>query len=279
MGMNSAPRAFTPFRMSFQFLYNFFYIILLPHHSNHDELFPFPNHPIHIPLIVLQRLFIKSNELCSIISLLKRPYILCKFIIVHAKFLVEPSLTDQEFSPSEQRSSVHEGSQSEECHPSQSWICPHLLWYSFSFSVSAGCNAMMNFAVPILGCNTHFPLCVGNLASVCMAIVNYVNAFSNFLVPSVISLFGSPQRALFWCCISYMYLQSNCVPVVFTFPNSPMSCLSWHTQFARYTVSFLPSCGLPKALFSAKTRMTTTVAENPASSWLFTCLEVYEWNQ
>ena len=63
---------------------------------------------------------------------------------------------------------------------------------------------MMNFAVPILGICAHPISRLGNLGSVCMAIVNYVNAFSNFLVPSVISLLGSPQRALFWCCLSYV---------------------------------------------------------------------------
>lgn len=63
---------------------------------------------------------------------------------------------------------------------------------------------MMNFAVPILGTSECCSSRTGNLASVCMAIVNYVNSFSNFLVPSMISLFGSPQRALFWCCLSYM---------------------------------------------------------------------------
>ena len=40
---------------------------------------------------------------------------------------------------------------------------------------------MMNFAVPILGICAHPISRLGNLGSVCMAIVNYVNAFSNFL--------------------------------------------------------------------------------------------------
>lgn len=38
-----------------------------------------------------------------------------------------------------------------------------------------------------------------------MAIVNFVNSFSNFLVPSVISFFKTPERTLFFCGFSYLY--------------------------------------------------------------------------
>ena len=39
-----------------------------------------------------------------------------------------------------------------------------------------------------------------------MAIVNFVNSFSNFLVPSVISFFKTPERTLFISGFSYLYL-------------------------------------------------------------------------
>ena len=39
-----------------------------------------------------------------------------------------------------------------------------------------------------------------------MAIVNFVNSFSNFLVPSVISFFKTPERTIFFCGFSYLYL-------------------------------------------------------------------------
>ena len=45
---------------------------------------------------------------------------------------------------------------------------------------------------------------VGNIGSIGMAIVNIVNSFSNFLVPSVINMFGSAERTIFWCSFSYM---------------------------------------------------------------------------
>lgn len=45
---------------------------------------------------------------------------------------------------------------------------------------------------------------VGNIGSIGMAIVNIVNSFSNFLVPSVIKTFGSAERTIFWCSFSYM---------------------------------------------------------------------------
>ncbi|CBK25319.2 uncharacterized protein [Blastocystis hominis] len=89
-----------------------------------------------------------------------------------------------------------------------------------------GTNAFMNFAVPILG----------NIGSIGMAIVNIVNAFSNFLVPSVIKMFGSAERTIFWCGFSYIIYISQfsyilpVVPYLICACHGFLSAMVWASQ-------------------------------------------------
>ena len=163
--MSNAPETHSPFQIANCLCWSSFtsishFNVIIP-----DSPSAFSSFLLPVPLIVLQYEYAKSNRLCSnpfsMISLLKRPHIACKFIL-------------------------------------------HMQSSSSNHLLQTRSSAHLNFAVPILGICAHPISRLGNLGSVCMAIVNYVNAFSNFLVPSVISLFGSPQRALFWCCLSYV---------------------------------------------------------------------------
>ena len=107
-----------------------------------------------------------------------------------------------------------------------------------------------------------------------MAIVNYVNAFSNFLVPSVISFFGTPERALFWCGFSYLY-EIHVFPdfhfLAFIFLPFHSFSLLCNISSVRFMAFFRPSCGLAKESFLVITHRIMIEEQNQDSFLLYTC--------
>lgn len=144
----------------------------------------------------------------------------------------------------------------------------------------------MNFAVPILGTCCFERFTVGNIGSICMAIVNIVNSFSNFLVPSVIKMFGSAERTIFWCSFSYMFssfflviFRVYIVQFSYILPVVPYLICACHgflsaVLLANFLFNFRWS-GPAKVLSSGTIPMTLTGARSLVFSCLFICLAVY----
>ena len=118
-----------------------------------------------------------------------------------------------------------------------------------------------------------------------MAIVNIVNSFSNFLVPSVISFFGSAERTIFWCAFSYLYILMKLFHIGFISVSFRILFLQYLTLCVHVMASFLLleflggfHCrwyGLVRVSFWVTIRMIMIVGRSQVYSWQFTCLEAY----